>query len=145
MRRLLLVAVLAVGVLAAPAAAQANMPGWGDVNDAKATARWYWQDYRNYTVPCYGVQIRYSRPGWIDSQNGRMERGDLGYTYTARGRSSCRIYLNMNQRWTWAKLCTTVVHEYGHVVGFKDIYWRTRSIMYGGYPSPVWGKRFWAC
>ena len=32
-------------------------------------------------------------------------------------RDDCQIWLNSRKKWDWDKLCTTVVHEYGHLSG----------------------------
>ena len=46
MKKKQLIAALAVGVLAAPAVAEANYPSRQDVGDAKYYARSYWKDQR---------------------------------------------------------------------------------------------------
>ena len=52
--------------------------------------------------------------------------------------------LNRRENWFWSKLCTTVTHEYGHLLGRKHT-WTLGSVMYPGWPNPEWGKRFHSC
>lgn len=142
MKRLLLTLATAALVAAVgPATASAGTglstgttwPGWQDRQDAKAFARDYWEGRDLYTYGrCeYGVRIRLHP----------MDPDLLGYVWSPSG---CTIHLNSRERWNWSKLCSTVVHEWGHIVSRNH----TRdpsSVMYPGWPSPLWGKRFHAC
>lgn len=32
----------------------------------------------------------------------------------------CRVQFNSGERWPWEKLCTVVIHEWGHLAWFRD-------------------------
>jgi hypothetical protein len=34
--------------------------------------------------------------------------------------SQCRITLSATRRWTWGRLCPVLLHEYGHLAGYRD-------------------------
>jgi hypothetical protein len=55
-------------------------------------------------------------------------------------REDCEIWLNSRKDWTWLKLCTTVVHEYGHLDG-HDHSDDEESVMAREYAHPYKGCR----
>jgi hypothetical protein len=141
-RLLIVLATAALVAAVGPATASADTglstgtswPGWQDRQDAKAFARDYWEGrglYAYYRCP-NGVRIKL---------HPMRDRGLVGYVWSPSG---CTIHLNSRVYWNWSKLCTTVVHEYGHIVG-REHARDPRSVMYPGWPNPVWGKRFHAC
>ena len=81
-------------------------PGVADadwkIDRAQAVASAAWND------PCPGrVQISYAppqQPNWLAS--------------TIRG--YCRITLSDRETWPWSLLCPVLVHEYGHLAGYRD-------------------------
>jgi Matrixin len=102
MKKYILIA--GIMLLALAPAAEARTAPWIAVKDAKSYARWYWEDKRGLTIPCYAVGVRWEPMG----------SNSLGYT-TRR----CLIHLNSREpRWGWYKLCWAVIHEYGHIVGY---------------------------
>lgn len=112
-------ALVVVGVLAAPAAAGASYPGSQDRADAVRFARSYWADHGRYASDygCYRVR---TKVGYVDPETGRR-RGWWGYWADW---DPCRLVLNGNVNWShggfqdaWWDVCTTVIHEYGHLVG----------------------------
>jgi hypothetical protein len=130
-RALIVAAVVSVTALAAPAVVSADVPSYVDRADAKRFARAYWEDERGLFAPCYRVNLNFHpihRPGV--------------FGYVRMG--SCTVHMNSRERWNWSKLCTTVTHEYGHVLG-RGHSSNPNSIMWASWPNPVWGKRFKAC
>lgn len=81
-------------------------PGVADadwkIDRAKAVASKAWND------PCPGrVQILYApprQPSWLAS--------------TIKG--YCQITLSDREAWPWSQLCPVLVHEYGHLAGYRD-------------------------
>lgn len=81
-------------------------PGVADadwkIDRAKAVASAAWND------PCPGrVEILYAppqQPSWLAS--------------TIKG--YCRITLSDQEPWPWTQLCPVLVHEYGHLAGYRD-------------------------
>ena len=81
-------------------------PGVADadwkIDRAKAVAAKAWND------PCPGrVQILYAppkQPSWLAS-------AIKGY---------CQITLSDSEAWPWKQLCPVLVHEYGHLAGYRD-------------------------
>ena len=81
-------------------------PGVADadwkIDRAKAVAAKAWND------PCPGrVEVLYAPP---------LEPSWLASTVTA----SCRITLSDRESWPWSQLCPVLVHEYGHLAGYRD-------------------------
>jgi hypothetical protein len=85
-------------VLALSGAARAD---W-KLDRAKAVAAKAWKD------PCAGrVQVDVApqvRADWLASTLP----------------SQCRITLSAAQRWSWGLLCPVLLHEYGHLAGYRD-------------------------
>jgi hypothetical protein len=81
-------------------------PGVADadwkIDRAKAVASKAWND------PCPGrVQILYAppkQPSWLAS--------------TIKG--YCQVTLSNREAWPWKQLCPVLVHEYGHLAGYRD-------------------------
>jgi hypothetical protein len=69
---------------------------------AQAIAAKAWDD------PCAGrVTVSFAappQPGW------------RAWTYPAR----CTVVLSDAGRWPWAELCPALLHEYGHLAGYRD-------------------------
>lgn len=106
-------------VAALLASAAIALPG-GPVGDAQRIAE------RTFPVDC-PVQIEVRRlPGMV-----------IGHAF--RQGDYCRITLHPAARWSWRILCTTVVHEYGHLAG-REHSRNRRSVMY-----PVVVRTFWRC
>ena len=81
-------------------------PGVADadwkIDRAKSVASKAWND------PCPGrVEILYAppkQPSWLAS--------------TIKG--YCRITLSDQEPWPWSQLCPVMLHEYGHLAGYRD-------------------------
>ena len=110
--------LLIVGVLAAPAMADARQLNPQDRTDAVRFARSYWADRGRYASDegCFRVRTKI---GFVNPDGDR--HGWLGYWAPW---DHCRLVLNGNEDWSdgdsrdpWWDLCSTVIHEYGHLVG----------------------------
>ena len=130
MRKYIIIGALACS-LVAPAAAEANYPSSSQISEAKWIARDYWQNERGFKTlqdwsGCWGVAIRYEP----------MYGGTLG---SAR-LNGCTVKLNSRADWSnsWHRLCWTMIHEYGHLYGYRHTYKRG-SVMY------PYSQRFWYC
>jgi hypothetical protein len=135
--------------------ARANVPSANYVAAAKHEARWYWRVYRQEAVPCSAIRVRFDHFADI------LGRGRwYALTWPPYG---CSIHFNRGFKWWWSRLATTMIHEYGHVVGHRHTR-NPRSIMALGvvpnsalspatYPwtaggEPVWWSvpsRPWGC
>jgi len=138
----LLVVVAAAGALASLFAspflgtAHAWKPAKQDRLDAKRFARAYWAGRGEY-VSCSGVRMLWA-PRWI-------VRRALGHgTLAAVSKGGCTIYYNQAAGWSWAKLCSVTVHEYGHLLG-HDHASNPNSIMFPSYQGAAWWPRHPAC
>jgi hypothetical protein len=148
-------AATALVVFAFSLPARANVPSSNYVGAAKYEGRWYWRVHRHETIPCSRVQIRFDH---FADVLGR--RSWYALTWPPYG---CSIHFNRRLKWWWSRLATTMVHEYGHVVGHRHTR-DPRSIMALGvidngdlspvtYPwraggEPVWWSvpsRPWGC
>lgn len=135
MRKLLL-SLAAASVLVAPATAEAWKPSYQDRLDAKRFARSFWADRGEY-VPCGGVRL-----AWV---SGSTVRRAFGHgTLAAVFRGGCTVYYNEAVGWSWRKLCSVTVHEYGHLIGHGHS-WNPDSIMYPSYYGSNWWPRHWSC
>jgi hypothetical protein len=75
----------------------------------------------------------------------RMESDTLGiarwqgmWDIPSEKREDCRILLNSAREWDWPRLCTTVVHEYGHLAG-REHSEDSDSAMHRQYSRPYRG------
>ena len=91
-------ALLCLCSIVAPGVADAD---W-KIDQAKAVAAKAWND------PCPGrLQILYAppkEPSWLASAV----------------KSYCQVTLSDREMWTWKQLCPMLVHEYGHLAGYRD-------------------------
>ena len=91
-------ALLCLCSIVAPGVADAD---W-KIDRAKAVAAKAWND------PCPGrVQILWAppkEPSWLAS-------AIKGY---------CQVTLSDREAWPWKQLCPVLVHEYGHLAGYRD-------------------------
>jgi hypothetical protein len=118
-------AVLAVLVVCAPAAASAGAARAGRnaaprlaspaaISTAEAVAAAYWG-----TEACSGdVEIAWrARPRYVNAisswANPRTAYGEPARNF------DCRVEFNPRATWTWAKFCTVLVHEFGHLTGHR--------------------------
>ena len=91
-------ALLLLCSIVAPGVADAD---W-KIDRAKAVAAKAWDD------PCPGrVQILYAPP----QQSSWLASTIKGY---------CQITLSDRETWPWKQLCPVLVHEYGHLAGYRD-------------------------
>jgi hypothetical protein len=67
-----------------------------------------------------------------------MARWDGMWDVPSRERDGCRIVLNSRRSWDWARLCTTVVHEWGHLAGHGHSH-ADDSPMHASYVRPYPG------
>jgi hypothetical protein len=134
-RKYWIICVLALGILAAPAAAEAWTPSKQDRLDAKRFARAYWADRGKY-VNCSGVRLV-----WVP---GSEFRRVLGPGVLAWAPPGCTIFYNQATGWSWRKLCSVTLHEYGHLIGYGHSRNRN-SIMYSPYGGANWWPRHPAC
>ena len=53
---------------------------------------------------------------WVD-----MPVGMAAYVnvWLDTGKSDCTVNFNVNQRSNWVEFCSTMIHEYGHVAGYR--------------------------
>jgi Matrixin len=133
------VAALAVCVLSASSGvstAHAWTPTKPDRLDAKRLARDFWAERGEY-VPCSGVRLVWV-PRWVV----RQALGDGLLAAVLRG--GCTIYYNQAAGWSWGKLCSVTVHEYGHLLGHGHS-GNPNGIMYPAYQDAAWWPRHRAC
>jgi Matrixin len=116
--------------------AHASKPSRQDRLDAKRSARDYWAG-RGEFVSCSGVRLVWV-PRWVVRR--ALGRGTLA----AVAMGGCTIYYNQAAGWPWGKLCSVTVHEYGHLIGYRDSR-NPNSIMYGFYRDANWWPRHPAC
>lgn len=133
MKFIILIALAATLII--PAAASADTPDRAMRDSAREIADTYWSERTDSEYCSSGVSFSFHR----------MRNRVLGYVWQVDNDAQrCVIHINTDVRWTWAKFCSTAVHEWGHIVGrhhSSDI----NSIMYPSWPSPGYGKQFWAC
>lgn len=75
----------------------------------------------------------------------RLRRDTLGvarwdgmWDIPAEQREGCMVVLNSRRSYTWRVLCTTIVHEYGHLAGRAHSE-RRHSAMAASYSGPYRG------
>lgn len=95
MRRALVLSFLLALAAAAPAHA-----GWR-LDRSKAIAAIVWRN------PCAGQ---------VTVEVAPLPAEEFGEAYI----EDCRIVLNLWATRSWERVCATVIHEYGHVAGFRD-------------------------
>jgi Matrixin len=131
-----LMAMACLVVLAIPATAGAWTPSYQDRADAKRFARVF-SAARGEYVPCRGVRLV-----WVPR---RLVRDAFGHgTLAAVFDEGCTIYYNQAAGWSWGKLCSVTVHEYGHLIGYRHNR-NPDSIMYPSYRDSSWWPRHPAC
>jgi hypothetical protein len=104
---ILVVAVLVIAALSAPAArAEVSRR---QIREAKEVAAKLTRD------PCAGeVAVRSWR---LRRDTLAIARWDGMWDVPSDERTGCEVILNRRKSWTYAKLCTALVHEYGHLAG----------------------------
>lgn len=114
-RRWLSIFLLALTTgLALPGAADASPPNFAK---AQAVARHFW-----HANPCHGkVTVEW---GSYDASTNAMSWWDNPkspnslWKYPAFN-TNCEVYFNRAKQWDWPKLCSVMVHEFGHLLGHK--------------------------
>ena len=84
---------------------------------------------------CYGVRLAWVPVRTLPSQ--AMGHGTLAPQAQLGG---CTVYYNKAVGWSWRKLCSVTVHEYGHLIGYGHSR-NSDSIMYPSYLGSNW----WPC
>ncbi len=125
---------VAVGVSAptAQAASPERFPVGGPAMEAArgiATTRWGWD-------ACSG-QVAITWTDLVASVNARAEwTNPLSVYANPRQNRNCTIQLNRKVQYSWPMLCSTLVHEYGHLTGHQHS--KNRSdVMAEIYPGPT--------
>ena len=130
------IALALMGLALTAPAAQAWTPSYQDRLDAKRFARDFWASRGEY-APCSGIGLKFV-PRWI-------VRRALGHgTLAAVLPGGCTLYYNQAVGWSWGKLCSVTVHEYGHLIGHRHS-WNPDSIMFPTYLDANWWPRHSAC
>jgi hypothetical protein len=98
----------------APAAAHAGVPSRSERRDALRFARGYWAGQGQSLADSYCF-------GKAGLRVGRRGPNVLGWVESAH---PCTVWLNAGAEWSdggvtdsWWRVCPTVIHEYGHLVG----------------------------
>jgi len=105
--RLYIWAAVACSALTA-ATAQARVPR-AELHDALAVAAQKWG------AVCTAPPTAHLRG--LRSDTLGMATWDGMWDVPSDERDGCRILLNSHKGWDWDRLCTTVVHEWGHLAG----------------------------
>ena len=99
----------------------------GELRDARAIAVGVWGE------PCAErARIRFQA---LRSDTLGMARWDGMWDIPPGERTGCRVLLNTRRTYTWRVLCTTIVHEYGHLAG-REHSERRHSAMRSSYSGP---------
>lgn len=102
--------------LLTPAASHAASPAGWEYGRAAAVALRVWQGQ----VPCTELSIVRDAPG-ATAPGGASTAGFWGYVMTApdgRPAEPCTLHLTADaQAQAWPAICTTVLHEVGHLAG----------------------------
>lgn len=86
----------------------------GAITTAESIAASHWG-----SVACAGkVEIAWrARPRLVSAVSSWSNR--LNPYDDAQGNFDCRVEFNPRATWTWAKFCTVLVHEFGHLTGHR--------------------------
>jgi hypothetical protein len=136
MKKVIGLAVIVGALLVPTTAAQAWTPSEQDRLDAKRFARSYWANRGEY-APCYGVRLK-----WVQRRTVQWAAGHGALAWVYDG--GCTIYYNQAAGWSWGKLCSVTLHEYGHLIGHRHSD-NPYSIMWPGYRNSAWWPRHPAC
>ena len=86
--------------------------------------------------PCAGsVAVRFWR---LRSDTLGVAEWDGMWAVPADERRGCKVILNSRKAWPWTTLCTTIVHEYGHLAGRRHSH-SANSVMNPQYSRPYPG------
>jgi Matrixin len=124
--------LVAAFVFFASAPAAVAEPGYGEAREALHIAIDKWG-----STCTERPQVRFRT---LRSDTLGMARWQGMWDIPPREREDCEILLNSRKDWTWLKLCTTVVHEYGHLDG-HDHSESEESVMEREYTHPYKGCR----
>ena len=119
--------VLVAGLAAMAGTAQARwVPSQADEQRARWIALAYWDQTRE---PCRGrVQV-----GWAP-----FKRKINARSFWPPNQRFCHVWFNERLRWDWAKYCTIMVHEYGHLVTGRERHsYDPYNVMYRAYVQPL--------
>ena len=127
-------AVTACASAAGPAfAATASPVPARALQAAQAFAQAHWG-----ATPCAG-QIAISWMTFPAGTNATSTWNNPAGQYAdASSNTGCAIAFNVAVRWDWAKLCSVVTHEYGHLLGHAHSFVPT-EVMYPYYLAPIAG------
>lgn len=130
----LVLAAVAALSFAAPASADPAAdfaPGTPALAGALEIAGAHWQ-----TSPCAG-QVEIVWMGLSERINATSTWANPVSQYDApEQNSACRIAFNTEQSWDWTRLCSILVHEYGHLSGHAHADARD-DVMYAYYETPA--------
>lgn len=137
-RRALLAATALIAIIVpvapaqAPAApAQRFAVSSAGMHAAQAVARAHWG-----VDPC-GGELEIAWVALEPQVNGISSWTAFGGGYgDAETNEDCRIELNTKMAFSWAKFCTVLVHEYGHLAG-HDHEGRSGQLMSAVYARPL--------
>ncbi len=123
-------AAVVCATLLVAGSADAGVPH-AEVHDAQAIAA------RAMHQPCSGsVRVRFWR---LRSDTLGVAKWDGMWDIPSDQRTGCEVVLNSRKAWPWTTLCTTVVHEYGHLAG------RGHSDRPGSVMDPRYQRPFSGC
>jgi matrixin len=112
-------------------AAQRYAAGSPAMRAAQSIARAHWD-----ADPCHGrVAIAWAPQDPVVNARSSWRNPISTYGAPARNRG-CRIVLNAGLRFDWPKLCSIVVHEYGHLAGHPHSH-DPDDVMSAVYRRPV--------
>lgn len=101
------------------------------VSLSQAMARQYWG-----MDPCTGlVTVQ-----WLGLQLGTNATSTWTNTYSQylapERNTACLVTLNSRLPWSWTRLCSIMIHEYGHLLGHPHSF-QSQDVMYPYYVRPV--------
>lgn len=89
-----------------------------------------------HRAPCDGrVDVTWARLGRRTNAFSSWANRAGGYADPAANHD-CVVRFNVAVRWPWPKLCTVMVHEYGHLTGHRHS-GDPLSVMVAGYAGPI--------